>query len=503
MKIAIRVDASSQIGTGHFMRCLTLAGTLKQCEADIRFISRSLPEHLHNMLVEKNIELIPLENDLTPTPIDDLPHSHWLGMSQHQDAQATIHAISDRTWDWLIIDHYGLDARWESVMRQSARGIMVIDDLADRQHDCDILLDQNYYSDMETRYIGKVPKSCQMLLGPKYALLRDKFRKLRNQVKPQTGPIKRVLIFFGGVDADNFTGHAIEALSELGLVGLSVDVVIGTQHPCREQIKAACVQHGYICHVQTNKMAELMAAADLAIGAGGSATWECCCVGLPILVFCTANNQRKQIEDAAQAGLVYSPEVKADLTSLIQRHIYALIENVNLRKLISGNGMKAVDGRGTLRVISSFGMSDIEIRIAIPDDSENIFKWRNHPSIREVSRNASVIDWENHQSWFASILANPQKVLLVGQRIETPVGVVRFDKLNDDEAEISIYVVPDKSSSGLGRGLLQRSEQWLAINYPEIQKLRAHVLGENESSQKLFSEAGYQIESIYYSKRRH
>lgn len=502
MNIAFRVDASNQIGTGHFMRCLTLADALKQRGAHIRFVSCGLLVYLRDMLSAKDMELVSLGSDAIPYPADDLAHASWLGSSQAQDAQVTIQALSGQVWDWLVVDHYALDARWESALRETAKKIMVVDDIADRQHDCDVLLDQNFYADMQTRYADKVPAHCQLLLGPRYALLRDEFRKLRGQVKPRTGPVKRILVFFGGVDADNYTGQAIEALSEIDIRGLYVDVVIGALHPCLEKIKVACVQHGFICYVQTEKMAELIAAADLAIGAGGSATWERCCLGLPTLVFCTAVNQQKQLADAAREGLLYFPEIKADLKQVILRHACALIENARLRELVSRNSMQVVNGRGALLAIASLGISDIEIRVARPEDSRKLFQWRNHPSIREVSRNADVIDWQDHQSWFASVLDDPEKMLLIGQRSESPVGVVRFDKRND-EAEISIYVVPDSTSFGLGQSLLQSAEQWLVANHPEIRKICAHVLGENERSQRLFSGAGYQIESTYYSKKLH
>jgi UDP-2,4-diacetamido-2,4,6-trideoxy-beta-L-altropyranose hydrolase len=131
---------------------------------------------------------------------------------------------------------------------------------------------------METRYIGKVPNHCRLLLGPRYALLRDEFRRLRDEVKPRTGPVKWILVFFGGMDVDNFTGKALQALVNLGHEDLQVDVVIGAQHPAREAIEATCDRYGYQCHVQTSNMAELMARADLAIGAGGSASWERCCL---------------------------------------------------------------------------------------------------------------------------------------------------------------------------------------------------------------------------------
>ncbi|MFA5824699.1 MAG: UDP-2,4-diacetamido-2,4,6-trideoxy-beta-L-altropyranose hydrolase [Gallionellaceae bacterium] len=502
LKVLFRTDATSAIGTGHFMRCLTLAEELKQRGAHICFVSRELPAHLRDMLAAKEIEFAALDREATDEQAGVLAHSHWLGISQIQDAQATIRALEGRLWDWLVVDHYALDADWESALRGMAKKIMVIDDIADREHDCDVLLDQNFYADMQTRYTGKVPLHCELLLGPCYALLRDEFRKLREQVKPRTRVVNRILVFFGGVDADNYTGKAIEALSEIDIRGVDVDVVIGARHPCLEEIKAVCVQQGFICYVQTDRMAELMAAADLAIGAGGTATWERCCLGLPTLVFCTADNQQKQLADAAREGLLYSPEITVDLNQAIQKHTSALIENASLRGLISRNSMQAVNGRGVLRVVAKLGISDIEIRMASPDDSLNLFQWRNHPSIREVSRNTKEIDWPDHLRWFDSVLANPEKMLLIGRRSESPVGVVRFDKQND-EVEISIYVVPEKATSGMGQNLLQSAEQWLAANHPEIRKIRAHVLGPNERSQRLFSGAGYQIESAYYLKRLH
>lgn len=502
MKIAIRVDASSQIGTGHFMRCLTLADALKQRGAQIRFVSRHLPGHLRGMLAANGHEFMPLEDNSCEATPDDLAHAHWLGTSQYADAQDSIKVLSDQAWDWLIVDHYALDARWESVLRQTAKNILAIDDLADRQHDCDVLLDQNLHANMDTRYTGKVPEYCRLLLGPGYALLRDEFRQFHEQVKPRTGPVKRALVFFGGVDADNYTGCAVEALVNLGIEGLHVDVVIGAQHPHREQIESTCAEHHFDCHVQTRRMAELMAAADLSIGAGGSATWERCCLGLPTFSICTADNQVSQVADAASEGLLYAPEIKDDLTHTIRRHLYALMANGYLRLSISRNAMQAVDGRGVLRVIENLGCSGIKMRFANQVDSEKLFEWRNHPTVRAVSRNPEVISWEDHQKWFASVMTDPNRLLLIGQREGVPLGVVRFD-IQDDEAEVSIYLVPSIKESGLGRDLLESAERWFAADRPVVRKVRAHVLGSNERSQRLFLGSGYRVESTSYSKRLH
>lgn len=351
MKIAIRVDTSVQIGTGHFMRCLTLANALKQRGAQIRFISRDLPEHLSSMLLTKGHEFLLLDSVPNNMDLDELAHAHWLGVSQAQDAADSIQTLSDELWNWLIVDHYALDARWESAMRSSARQIMVVDDLADRHHDCDVLLDQNFYADMQTRYTGKVPAHCQLLLGPRYALLRDEFRQLHEQIKPRSGPVKRVLVFFGGIDAGNYTGCAIDALSKINFADLHVDVVIGSQHPCREQIKAACAQHEFICHIQTDKMAELMAAADLAIGAGGSASWERCCLGLPALLVALADNQ---IDIAKALDLIgasiYVGTLKTASAPIMRSAIASLLSAQDQLKMLSEKSYMLVDGLGVDRV---------------------------------------------------------------------------------------------------------------------------------------------------------
>lgn len=498
--VAFRVDATSLIGTGHFMRCLTLADALRQRGARIRFVSRGLPDYLYEMLSARDIGLAPLNHAFTKDAPNDLAHSYWLGASQERDASESTEILADLKWDWLIVDHYALDSRWESAMRRVAKKILVIDDLADRQHDCDVLLDQNYYQDMPTRYEGKVPKLCRMLLGPRYALLREEFRELHAQLKPRTGSVKRILLFFGGVDAGNHTGLAINALAGLHLKEVEVDVVIGAQHPNGADIKQACETQGYACHVQTSHMAELMAAADFAIGAGGCATWERCCLGLPTLCIGTASNQHKQIADAAEVGLLYALTGEDNLVDKIMRHAQCLMENPPLRRLTSKTAMDIVDGLGVIRVCKVIGMGDIEFKTATQADCKLLFEWRNHPKIRSASRNSGIIDWDSHCAWLSSVLAEEKKVLLIGHIGKTPVGVVRFDQ-HQECAEVSIYIIPDTGMNGQGRNVLLSAERWLAANRPDMTRIRAEVLGANIASHELFRGSGYHVETIHYLKK--
>jgi UDP-2,4-diacetamido-2,4,6-trideoxy-beta-L-altropyranose hydrolase len=352
--VAFRVDASYRIGTGHFMRCLTLADGLRRAGAITRFVCRHLPEHLCAKLTESGHEFACLAPEPEPGQIDELAHAAWLGVDQRQDASATLHALSDRRWDWLVVDHYALDRRWEAFIRQVAEHILAIDDIADRQHDCDVLLDQNLHADMETRYSSKVPLHCRLLLGPHYALLREEFRTLRGQVQLRNGPVWRILVFFGGIDAGNFTGRTVRALSEIELGNIHVDVVVGAKHPFRAEMAAACAQHGFEFHVQTERMADLMAVTDLAIGAGGSASWERCALGLPAILIALADNQINiAIALDNRGAAVYLGTADQVGIETLREAVADLLTNQNRFHELSKRAYSMADGLGVDRVMAT------------------------------------------------------------------------------------------------------------------------------------------------------
>ena len=343
MKAAIRTDVSSEIGTGHFMRCLTLANALKQRKVHIHFVSRHLPRYLRDILSVEGHEFTLINSPPDERLLDEITHTPWLGISQEQDAENSVHALSRELWDWLIVDHYALDFRWESRLRGVTKNILVIDDIADRNHDCDILLDQNYCNDAKARYVDRVPAHCQLLLGPRYGILREEFMRLREQVKTRSGDVRRILVFLGGIDANNDTGRVVEALTMTELSSVHVDVVIGTLHPCRESIEEACARSGFVCHVQTDKMAELMATADMAIGAVGGATLERCSMGVPSVVLVLSENQRKAAVDLDEAGvLINLGDAKGVSVKKLKDSIESLINSEKLRSGLSEASLKLV-----------------------------------------------------------------------------------------------------------------------------------------------------------------
>lgn len=337
MKAYFRVDASTILGSGHVMRCLTLAGELRAAGCEVLFICRNLPGNLAAQIQTQRfaVELMP---ELTG-------QSDW-----QRDVCAVKQVIAARgeTPDWLIVDNYALDWQWEQAMRPYCRYIMVIDDLADRKHICDLLLDQNYYTDMRARYGNLVPENCRLLLGPQYALLRPEFVAARKNLPAAKGDVHRMLVFFGGSDSANETMKALQALEMLKLPGITVDVVVGSSNPHRKAVQEVCrhMMPGCVFHCQINNMAELMARADLAIGAGGSASWERCYLELPAIGIAVADNQERLLTDLAEFGAIVGLGRSEKVTPSI------LADNV--RKVFMDNQLRETMRRKCRELMSKY-----------------------------------------------------------------------------------------------------------------------------------------------------
>ncbi|NLY74249.1 MAG: UDP-2,4-diacetamido-2,4,6-trideoxy-beta-L-altropyranose hydrolase [Firmicutes bacterium] len=333
--VLFRTDSSVVIGSGHVMRCLTLADELRESCGEIGFICRELPGNLIEYIERRGFRVfrLPLRRANVP----------W-----QADAEGTGEIILRNRLnpDWLVVDHYALDKQWESAMRPLAQRIMVIDDLVDRGHDCDLLLDQNYYRQQETRYAGLVPGTARQLLGPKYALLRREFKAARRDLRRRDGFIRRILIFYGGSDPTNETAKALKAVKRLNRPGIAVDVVVGVINPNRERIREICsgmINTNFYCQVEN--MAELMAEADLALGAGGAATWERCYLGLPSLVTIVAENQRETVEALAEDGVVCNLGWHRDvIVDQLVESIKALLEDPDSVREMTRRGLALFEG---------------------------------------------------------------------------------------------------------------------------------------------------------------
>lgn len=312
MMIAFRVDSSLEIGSGHVLRCLTLANQLKEIGHEVSFICRDLPGNLIDYVEVQGFQVYGLRNGNKQNGCkveEHLTHSSWLDVSWKDDVKETIIRLQQigNDIDWLIADHYAIDIHWEKEVRPYVKKIMIIDDLADRSHDCDLLLDQNLYENMELRYKGLVADSCTLLLGPQYVLLRPEFRQAREHIRPYNGEVKRIFVFFGGSDPTNETMKAFETIKQIDCPDITVDVVVGQSNPYREKVKEICASRkntNYYCQIPY--LAELMVNADLAIGAGGVTMWERCFLGLPSIVVAVAKNQEESVKAAAAKEVIWN-----------------------------------------------------------------------------------------------------------------------------------------------------------------------------------------------------
>lgn len=356
-----RTDASLDIGNGHVMRCLTLARALRARGGRCCFVCREHEGHLLGHVREEGFEAFGLSASASAKAQAEsadspaLPHAAWLGENWRDDARQTLTVLDGLFADWLIVDHYAIDARWQGALRGACRRLMVIDDLADRAHDCDLLLDPNLGRTVHD-YADRIPADCTALVGPRYALLRPEFAASRPsslQRRADREP-EQLLVTLGGVDKDNATSQVLEALLRCTLpADVRITVVMGPHAPWLQEVRALVESMKWPTEVRVNvaDMAPLMAQSDLAIGAAGTTAWERCCLGLPSLVLVLAENQRKSAEALEAAGTVVRLESVARLAQELPEKLKRLWNRNVLHEM--GIAASAVtDGQGAARVAS-------------------------------------------------------------------------------------------------------------------------------------------------------
>lgn len=504
MKVTFRTDASLTIGTGHVMRCLTLAAALKRKSAEVLFVSREHPGHLCEEISTRGFAVARMpvmsasQAKDTTSEVDLPDHAHWLGASWKQDAEETRQAINNAfgTTDWLIVDHYALDARWESVLRPHTKRLMVIDDLADRNHDADLLLDQNLFSNTEARYTGKVQAHCGLMLGPHYALLQPEYAELHSRIPTREGPIQRVLAYFGGADASNLTGMVIEAFLSLGRADIELDVVVNTSSPHAESIRQQTAGHANIhLHSGLPTLAPLMARADLAIGASGATTWERCCLGLPSLVITLAENQRPIAAELVRQGMIRWLGHAGEVHESTLAHALGGLLNEGLPEAWSQSCWQLVDGQGASRVCSVLTLSPntpLQARPARLDDEALILRWANDPLVRQNAFSTGPIDAATHRAWFRKRLRDLDQCRLYV--VETPdgfpIGQVRFDR-SGEGWEIDYSLDARCRSVGLAKPLLQTAMLTLRSMEPGT-LIFGRVKPCNTASQRVFTGLGFE-----------
>ena len=502
LKILFRVDASVKIGTGHVMRCLTLADELTKENLKIQFICRAHDGHLGDLIRKRgySVVLLPKTEVEYICTTDDPIYAHWLGVHWRQDAKETSTVLYETCIDWLIVDHYGIDSRWHNELRKVTKKIIVIDDLADRQLDCDLLLNPTFGE--KKRYQALVPENCQLLLVAKYALLRPEFALLRNRAlnkRAAFNGINNILITMGGMDFDNATSRVLDIIFTIKWDKKPViNVVLNKLAPhletVSEQVKYCPLQVNVLTNV--DNMAELMLDADFCVGTAGSTSWERCTLGLPAIVVCLAENQKDIFQNLENAG-VHSTfsDFNIDNIHALVKEFNDILNNRSFIRNMSAAAFNVCDGKGVCRagleIIPYFAKDDQPITVidATMNDAKMIYDWQCHPMTRKYANNPEIPSWDTHLSWLKSKLDSFSSYFWIIQHGNEASGVLRFDPVTFGEKDgflISIFIAPKKYQLGIGSGVLEIGKKFFSDSI-----LYAKVFDENRASISLFENAGF------------
>lgn len=492
MKVAIRADASRRIGSGHVARCVRLGSELLRRGARVLFIARDHEDGWYDRVAEAGLDL-----NLMPRPrvgacaVDESDYTGWLGVDVDEDADETLARLGDDLWDLVVVDHYALGQRWEQRLRRRAKRLMAIDDLADRRHDVDVLLDQNLRSDGGAAYRYLVPEHATILSGPGYALLDPGFQRARSQREVLTEP-GRVLVSLGSVaDAEllrEIAGSLLPAANEAQVVDI-IDPLGSLQGWMPTEQQVACS-----VHAAQPDLIDFMLRAEVAVGAGGVTTWERACLGLPSVTISLADNQRSVLHELAEVGaIVYLGDASVEAARDCGRAVSGLLADRQRCEAMSRLGRTLVDGRGLERVAEAIfpQTRSLALRPASYRDAGMLWLLANSTDVRRQAVSSASIPWTGHVQWFEDRLAGPDTDIFVLEMDGLPVGQIRFD-INDRTATVNYAIDASVRGRGWGAALVKMGIERLSeqrAGRPET--VVAHVKTENEPSLRVFARLGF------------
>ena len=480
-RVVFRADASPSIGGGHLMRCLTLADALSA--------KGWTPAFACNDAARSVVHQLSGQVDV------------YCGAGDQLDAAAI-----SRRWpegcDLLVVDHYELGAAFESSCQGWARKVAVLDDLADRPHDCDMLIDTTFQRQAAS-YVALVAPHTAMLLGSAFALLRPEFAAVRASSideRSRREDTRRVFVSLGYTDVDGITEQVVRALLASSSPFL-IDVVATKSTRSWKPLAALASSDSRIAiHDNPPHIASLMAAADIAIGGGGTTSWERCTLGLPTVLLVLAENQRliaSRLEKAGAAIVVASP-FSANRGPFLDA-VDQLARNRKMRLEMSAAAAAIVDGRGAERVVRAIltgrhgrapKPDQISLRQATEDDSLLIWAWRNDISSRENSIQMQPVSWMEHSCWYDLAVRDPKKLIFIASDAGDDCGVIRFDQDDGTKSVVSVIVAPDRRGKGFGTALIEKACSLIAKILPG-NEVRANIKSSNTVSRHAFESCGF------------
>ena len=503
MDIAFRVESSDTIGSGHLVRCINLANNFLSKGHTCYFIINNKSKEIVKLIKSNNHKILKLgirnNKKIININKNDTKFTNWLGHKWSIDAQNTIKYIKSNRIKILIVDHYAIDSRWERKVKKYVNQLVVIDDLDNRDHHSDFIIDQNFRPDYERHYKKNIC-NCIRLMGPSYALINPVYSKFKKKYIKQK--ISNIFVFFGGSDQNLLTEKVLDILSSEKFNKYQINVVIGLNNNRYSKIKSKFNKKKNLkIFYNLNNLADLMKKSDLAIGALGINTWERMCVGLPTLVISSGSDQNIFAEYLNRRKLIkllgYSNSLKPyTLSKKINLHVSKL-NNKN----VSHRLQKIVGGKGTERVVkniinvSKFGiMGQINLRPANLNDEELLFRWANDPYVRANAFISEPIERKIHKKWFdtrLNNLKNHRLYIAYTKNNKVPVGQVRFD-LIDSKWRIDFSIDSIFRNQGYGLIMLNLAMKKLAV-IDSHGELIAQVKKKNVSSYNVFKGLNFKI----------
>ncbi|MFM5236706.1 UDP-2,4-diacetamido-2,4,6-trideoxy-beta-L-altropyranose hydrolase [Aeromonas veronii] len=479
MRLLFRCDASTTIGAGHLMRCLSIADLAASRGDECHFFCADLPGF-------DGTQVIARQHGLTLLPAQPGWRSLYRAIMGWGGS------------DWLIVDHYQLDRRWEQPLAALFPQQLVIDDLADRPHEATRLLDMTPYrqpADYGESLFEEVP-----LLGPGYAPLRPEFARLRPVAlarRASNRSIRRLLLSLGAMDSDNHLSRILPQIDQLPIPILEIDLVLASKAPHIDTLKEVMAKsrHHVKLHLDANNMAELILQADLAIGAGGTSCWERATLALPTLLFTLADNQLENARRLAQANaVIWLGDLRMLNTKQLLQQLLLHWPNQETLQQLGKHSAALCDGTGAQRLLQKLTSQQHSywLQPITEEDAEWIWQWQQDAVTRRYSRNTDCPPLSEHKIWLHGALQNPQRWLFKVMTATGPCAVVRLDEACEPGRynEVSIYVDPEQHQRGHGKralNLLHQLFPWFTFH--------AYISPENQGSLALFRSIGYQCSS--------
>ncbi len=480
-KLLIRADANESIGTGHVMRCLALAQAWQSAGGETLFALTRGAEVIVSALTSFGTSI------------------KWLEVApgSDDDAQATVRLAREKNAKWLAVDGYCFGVAYQEGIKQAKLSLFLMDDNASLPCYCaDMVLNQNL--GVTEHMYSKRDSETRLLLGPRYALLRQEFLQATARKRNSAKQATRLLVTLGGADPENVTSQMISAIHELNLPDLEARIVLG---PLNRNLSALQKQvYGRRDRItlvsEQADMPALMAWADVAISGAGSTSWELCFMSVPSLLIVLARNQERIANELEKEGAAINLGRYQDISfHSIAAQLQLLLLNAELRSKLATHASRIVDGKGAQRVVTEIHRGSLTVRRVQHEDCRLLWEWANDPEVRKHSFSNSLIAWKEHVAWFTRKLADRDTIFLIAEAGDgQPAGQVRLELLPQNEAVIHISIAPLHRSFGFGGTLIERVVQEFS-SPNNLYVFHAYIRPDNVRSIAVFERSGFSLVS--------